>query len=180
MHRSSAHGPSCLFNQDGRSSVLSQPPSPEIDLTPDRRFRPEDVYPPHFSPEDIEVPWGECVYLACPGSERKCPKCNVHVAHSDCLVIAIDGACSNNGRDKARSVIGVFHGYDCDFNVSETLDGFDRHTSQIAELEACTRALCDATSIREGWEMADDHLGAIVIKSDSEYVVRGLTEWLPK
>lgn len=115
-----------------------------------------------------------------PGSERKCPSCDVHVAHSDCIVIAIDGACSNNGTDEARSVIGVYHGYNNDFNISYTLDRLDRHTNQIAELEACARALSDAIIIQAEWEMADDCLKAIVIKSDSEYVVRGLTEWLPK
>jgi ribonuclease HI len=102
------------------------------------------------------------------------------VAHNDCLVIAIDGACPNNGNDEARSAIGVFHGYDSAFNISYTLDSFDRHTNQIAELEACSRALSDAIIIQAEWDMADDRLSAIVIKSDSEYVVRGLTEWLPK
>jgi ribonuclease HI len=28
--------------------------------------------------------------------------------------------------------------------------------------------------------MSGDRVGAVVIKSDSEYVVRGVTEWLPK
>ncbi|KAL2817110.1 ribonuclease H-like protein [Aspergillus granulosus] len=176
MHSSSAH---CS------SSFLSQERSPqqspiEIDLTPGRRFHPENVYPQHFSQEDIEVPKGDVVYIACPGSKRKCPQCKVHVAHSNCLIIAIDGACSNNGKDGARSSIGVFHGYDSIFNVSRTLDSNDRHTNQIAELEACSRALFDATIIQEEWALTDEPLGAIVIKSDSEYVVRGLTEWLPK
>jgi ribonuclease HI len=101
------------------------------------------------------------------------------VAHDDCLVIAIDGACSNNGNDQARSAIGVFHGYNSDYNMSYTL-GYDRHTNQIAELEACLKALSDAIIIQAECEMAGDRLSAVVIKSDSEYVVRGLTEWLPK
>ncbi|KAJ6020352.1 ribonuclease H-like protein [Penicillium canescens] len=180
MHSSSAHGPGSLFNQGSCSSVSSPPLPPDIDLTHGRQFHPENVYPQHFSQDDIEVPTGDRIYLACPGSKRKCPHCNAHVAHNDCLVIAIDGACSNNGNDEARSAIGVFHGYDSGFNISYTLDSFDRHTNQIAELEACSRALSDAIIIQAEWDMADDRLSAIVIKSDSEYVVRGLTEWLPK
>lgn len=120
------------------------------------------------------------MHLACPGSKRKCPHCNTHVAHSDYLVIAIDGACSNNGKAEARSSIGVFHGYNNDLNISCALDSFDRHTNQVAELEACSRALSNAIIIQAEWTMANDHLSGIVIKSDSEYVVRGLTEWLPK
>ena len=42
------------------------------------------------------------------------------------------------------------------------------------------KALSDAIIIQAEWEMAGDRLHAVVIKSDSEYVVRGLTEWLPK
>jgi ribonuclease HI len=109
-----------------------------------------------------------------------CPKCNVHTAHIGSFVIAIDGACSNNGNDRARSAIGVFHGYDSEWNSSYTLDGLDRHTSQIAQLAACSRALSDALVIQEGLKMPGDRLDAVVIKSDSEYVVRGVTEWLPK
>ncbi|KAJ6109942.1 hypothetical protein N7486_002177 [Penicillium sp. IBT 16267x] len=175
----SSSKPSSLFNQDSRSSVSSPPLVSETDLTPGRQFHPENVYPQHFTQEDIEVPKGDRIYLACPGSEEKCPHCG-HVAHIDCLVIAIDGACSNNGKDGARSAIGVFHGYDSDFNVSYPLDYLDRHTNQIAELAACLKALSDAIIIQAEWEMAGDRLGTIVIKSDSEYVVRGLTEWLPK
>jgi ribonuclease HI len=175
-----AHGPCSLFNQDDRLSDSTLPLPLDIDLTPGRQFHPENIYLPHFGQDDIEVPKGDRVYLACPGSERKCPTCDVHVAHSDCIVIAIDGACSNNGTDEARSAIRVYHGYNSDFNISYTLDRLGRHTNQIAELEACARALSDAIIIQVEWEMADDRLKAIVIKSDSEYVVRGLTEWHPK
>ncbi|OOQ91624.1 ribonuclease H1 [Penicillium brasilianum] len=65
-------------------------------------------------------------------------------------------------------------------NVSYTLDSYGRHTNQTAELHACLSALFDALVIQREWEVAGDRLSAIVIKSDSEYVVRGLTEWLPK
>ncbi|KAL2817104.1 ribonuclease H-like domain-containing protein [Aspergillus granulosus] len=181
MHSSSAHSPSSVFSQERCSSVSSPPRSlPEADLAPGRRFHPDNEYPKRFSQEDIEVPREESVYLACPGSKRKCPQCKVHVAHSDCLVIAIDGACSNNGKDKARSSIGVFHGYGSEWNVSCTLDNTGRHTNQIAELEACSRALSNAIAIQAEWDLTDHPLDTLVIKSDSEYVVRGLTEWLPK
>lgn len=98
------------------------------------------------------------------------------MAHTDCLVIAIDGACSNNGNDQARSAIRVFHGENSRRNVSCTLDSYGRHTNQIAELHACLSALFDALVIQRKLEVAGDRLSAIVIKSDSEYVVRGLTE----
>ncbi|KAJ5263839.1 hypothetical protein N7478_011444 [Penicillium angulare] len=177
MHSSSANIHKPLLSQEGCS-----PDSSQIDLTSGRRFHPENVYSQQFSQEEIECPNGDLVYLACPGSKERCRGCGIIADsfHADCLIIAIDGACSNNGKDEARSSIGVFHGYDNDLNLSRTLDGFDRHTNQIAELEACLAALIAAIRIQTEWSQAGDLLDAIVIKSDSEYVVRGLTEWLPK
>jgi ribonuclease HI len=100
------------------------------------------------------------------------------MSHTDCIVVAIDGACSNNGKPEALSSVGVYCADDNDLNVSCTLDFKDHHTSQLAELGACVRALYKAIRIK--LERPFGQLGAVVIKSDSEYVVRGVTEWLPK
>ncbi|CEN61279.1 hypothetical protein ASPCAL07939 [Aspergillus calidoustus] len=164
------------------------------------RFRPSLIYPPaQFTPRDIEVPRGRWVYLACPHSRVKCSSCGVHVAHTDAIVIAMDGACRSNGTApsaKPVSSLGVFCGFANPYNRVQRLtdeDVGERHTSQVAQLKACARALCQAGLIGEDRALgsADGHsygrahgqgrdVRLVVIKSDSEYIVRGVTELMPR
>ncbi|PWY65504.1 ribonuclease H-like protein [Aspergillus eucalypticola CBS 122712] len=169
------------------SSNSSFPISPQAVSAPNRRFLPDELYPDHFTLSDIEVPVGNLVFLACPGSETKCPHCNRHIYHLDCIVIAIDGACHNNGKNGARASTGLYYGRDHPMNDSVTLSPGLKQTSQVAELAACQRALLAAHVMQKYWdkltEMAGDGettLHTVVIKSDSEYLVRGITEWFFK
>ncbi|KAF7117549.1 hypothetical protein CNMCM5793_006601 [Aspergillus hiratsukae] len=185
VHSSLSHGASTLFSHDDRSSVSSGPVSVQaVTGVPDRaarlRFRAENIYPDHFTLADIEVPRGPWVYLACPGSRRKCPHCKVHVSHNDYIVVAVDGACSNNGKDAARSSYGVFWGHNNVLNTAVPVEGERHHTNQVAELRACMRALLDVVHVKSLFEDQGGALNAVVIKSDSEYLVRGVTDWLPK
>ncbi|KAF4158100.1 hypothetical protein CNMCM6936_005277 [Aspergillus lentulus] len=75
-------------------------------------------------------------------------------ARGDHIVVAVDGACSKKGKDGARSSYGVFWGHNSVLNTAVPVEGEGHHTNQVAD--------------------------AVVIKSDSEYLVRGVTEWLPK
>ncbi|OJI88860.1 hypothetical protein ASPTUDRAFT_60667 [Aspergillus tubingensis CBS 134.48] len=161
------------------SATSSLPVPPQAESVPSRRFRPEESYPEHFSLSDIEVPSGDMVFLACPRSEQN--------HHLGSVVIAIDGACRNNGRDGARASIGVYHGPDHEWNESARLSPELRQTNQVAELAACERALIDACTIQEEWDDIAEQIEGdkgrlyrVVIKSDSEYVVRGMTEWIYK
>lgn len=150
-----------------------------------RRFNAKDEYPSHFTLKDMEIDLGSWVCLACSWSVSKCPKCKQHDGHEDTLVIAIHGDCID---DKAgmRSGFGLFYGHGNVGNISSTISSKGNQTKQIAELNACLRALRNATSImdkrskmmRRGNVLMP--LNTFVIKSDSEYLVRSLTEWLPK
>ncbi|KAL2813600.1 ribonuclease H-like domain-containing protein [Aspergillus granulosus] len=187
------------------TSLSSLPSEPEFDITPpiNRRFRPEYIYPSHFTLRDIEIPRGGWVYLACPHSRVKCSHCGVHVAHTDSIVIAMDAACRNMNvnydNKSSSSALGVFCGFWNPYNRSHQLTGLTRHTSQIAELKACVRALCQAGLIGEDRALGTNYgpgpgpgAGAgtghgrgrdvrlVIIKSDSEYVVRGVTELMPR
>ncbi|PWY93124.1 ribonuclease H-like protein [Aspergillus sclerotioniger CBS 115572] len=165
------------------SSTSSGPEPPQVKPTVDRRFHPERMYPSHFTPDDIQVRRGECVLLACPGSKRKCPHCNCHVCHTGCIVIAVDGACHRNGQPGARASVGVYHGFESNWNASYLLSSEENQTNQVAELVACETALIDARLMHEYGEkygIEDRKLSIVVIKSDSEYVVRGMTEWIEK
>ncbi|KAH1280144.1 hypothetical protein KXW98_008674 [Aspergillus fumigatus] len=85
-----------------------------------------------------------------------------------------------NGQDGARSSYGVFWGHNNVLNTAVPVEGEGNHTNQVAELRACMRALLDVVHVRSLFEDQGIILSAVVIKSDSEYLVRGVTEWLPK
>ncbi|KAJ6184329.1 hypothetical protein N7519_005630 [Penicillium mononematosum] len=185
VHSSTAHGPS----PKGKGHhVAGSPEKKDGEIThADRRFRAEDEYPTRFRLQEMEIDIGSWVCLACPTSTRKCRDCKQYEGHEDSLVIAIHGDCLNEKTGK-RSAIGVFYGRGNAGNISWPIPGKDdhSHTTQIAELTACLRALRNATSIierrrkmmRKGKVLMP--LNTFVIKTDSEYLVRGLTEWLPK
>lgn len=184
VHSSTAHGPSTK----GSRHHVGGSPEKTAEIAPaDRRFRVEDEYPARFSLKEIEIDIGLWMCLACPTSTRKCLDCKQYEGHEDSLVIAIHGECLTE-KDRKRSAIGVFYGRGNAGNISWPIPGKDdhSHTTQIAELTACLRALRNAASIiakrrnmmRKGKILMP--LNTFVVKTDSEYLVRSLTEWLPK
>lgn len=73
--------------------------------------------------------------------------------------------------------------------VDDTLDPLAKRTNQRAELLAALEGLKKVCDSDEGW-MEDDYeirkvyLGAqppleVIVTTDSEYVVKGMTKWLP-
>ncbi|KAJ5800008.1 uncharacterized protein N7518_002076 [Penicillium psychrosexuale] len=184
-HSSTAHGPATKGNGD---HVAGSPEKKDGKvLAADRRFHAENEYPTRFSLQDMESDIGRWICLACPLSTRKCKDCKQYEGHEDSLIIAIHGDCVTDKTGK-RSAMGLFYGRGNTGNLSLPLPGKDdhSHTTQIAELTACLRALRNATSIieerhsmmRKGKLLVP--LNAFIIKTDSEYLVRSLTEWLPK
>ncbi|KAJ3952242.1 hypothetical protein N0V92_011333 [Colletotrichum tropicale] len=117
-------------------------------------------------------------------------------AHSDSLVIAVDGACPRNGTGATTSSIGVYFGPGNENNLSakipDELAGFSGHTNNRAEIYAAiaglkiARTLCEKrgqraekrsvkAALERKWIVRPngnpDRLNHIVIKSDSAYVV---------
>ncbi|OOQ90844.1 hypothetical protein PEBR_02850 [Penicillium brasilianum] len=134
--------------------------------------------------EEIEACDGRWVFVSCPQSTAKCPHCMNHVYHIGCLIVSISGVLSTSGT-KPRSSIGIFFGRQNKKNLFAELDG-EKHTAQTAELKACLEALTRAFVLHANWQVEPPKneacypLHTLVIKSDSEYVVKGATEWLPK
>ncbi|KAI8906010.1 ribonuclease H-like domain-containing protein, partial [Gorgonomyces haynaldii] len=87
---------------------------------------------------------------------------------SDRLVVYTDGACSSNGTSSAKAGIGVYFGPDDPRNVSCPLpDVQGQHpTNNRAELYAVIKAM----------ETVEEKC---IIYTDSQYTVKGLTEWMP-
>src|SRR3989344_5865379 len=90
------------------------------------------------------------------------------------MIIYIDGACSHNGnyRGAARGGIGVFFKVDDQRNVSRMID--DITTNNQAVLSAAITALeyCIVCSR----DLSPQEV--VELRSDSEYLVKGVTEWI--
>ena len=82
------------------------------------------------------------------------------------VIVWTDGACSNNqDRNSASAGVGVYFGPGSRLNISEHLPG-KLQTNQRAELTAVIRAM----------EIVRDR--NLLIVSDSNYAIKGATEWL--
>lgn len=108
-------------------------------------------------------------------------------------LIFTDGACRLNGQKGATAGIGLATGLKEEKQVSipidESLDAGQKRTSQRAELLAATAGLeymVEADRLnaplqkkRSKKYSRPDAKKCWVIATDSEYVVKGMTEWLP-
>lgn len=94
------------------------------------------------------------------------------------LVVAIDGACRNNGKPDAKGAYGVYFGPDSPLNANGLLPGpvgeagSSGHTNQKAELYALSKAL-DTVEQKFGDNMT---ISRLVVITDSTYLVDGLTK----
>ncbi|EFQ98592.1 hypothetical protein MGYG_08939 [Nannizzia gypsea CBS 118893] len=93
--------------------------------------------------------------------------------NSQPVVISVDGACRGNGREHSDAAAGVFVDHGSRFNESIPLN-LDRPTNQKAEILAGIHGLSKAR------EMDGGPSRHVVIKSDSQYMVKGVNEWSRK
>jgi ribonuclease HI len=104
-----------------------------------------------------------------------------------------DGACSNNGQDCAKAGLGIAigdDGFSWSIAVDDTMDSGPR-TSQRAELLAAIKGLkklkevnhscldVEYASEENSTIAKQDHRATFIVVTDSEYVVKGITEWFP-
>ena len=87
------------------------------------------------------------------------------------MLMYIDGACSNNGTPQARAGYGVK--WSARNNLSHRLEGNGPETSNRAELRAAIVALGLRVWNGEGFDK-------VILACDSEYVVKGISEWVSK
>lgn len=128
---------------------------------------------------DIGIDW---IMPPCPWS-AECKSCGIRPRHNDSIIVAIDGACRGNGYSGACSSYGVYFSQNSPLNISSLIEG-PAQSSQKAELAACVTALkfvrCFAGMAKMGHLKDLESLSGVIIKADSEYLVRGITEWVPK
>ena len=118
------------------------------------------------------------------------------ICHHFCLVFT-DGACRMNGQADATAGIGIACGrkeaWQLSLAVTDELDPGQRRTSQRAELLAALAGLGYMVEIHDSnhekekkkagnkkkHRDSQEETSTWVIATDSEYVVKGMTEWLP-
>ncbi|KAK0240676.1 ribonuclease H-like domain-containing protein [Armillaria nabsnona] len=172
----------------------------------DRRFLLCERLARAFSPDELITQCTYCgaYFVACCHHESF--KGNLFPCHNFRLIF-VDGACSNNGGLDATAGIGILIGSGerdtWSIPVDDTLDPGTKKTSQRAELLAALQGLeklrmqhfeTDGEKYRNKkrhelrtFKTHDTRgdSGSVtrpqwIIASDSEYVVLGMTKWLPK
>ena len=110
--------------------------------------------------------------------------------HNDAILISVDGACRGNGHPWARAGAGVYFRRDNRRWNRAVVLGDEYKTSQRAELYAGWLALSLASQIRQNNPVGVKRLRVpagptrklrrVVIQADSEYLVKGMTDWIYK
>ena len=106
-------------------------------------------------------------------------------------LVFTDGACSKNGRDDTKAGLGITIGTSEEFcwsvPVDDAVDPGAARTNQRAELLAAIEGLKkleeESPFPRDHEALAEHHKeeykAIYIIITDSEYVVKGITEWFP-
>lgn len=92
-----------------------------------------------------------------------------NLTESPCVVYT-DGSCLANGRSQARGGYGVHFPHDPSRDISASLSSSGaggRQSNQRAELQA----------VRSALDCSRDIDGPLEVRTDSRYVVKGLTQW---
>ena len=142
----------------------------------DRKFIPAELYSEDGDFNSTRYDGGES-FTNVPGDvDPPCHNCGVLPRHLNEIIVAVDRACKGNGGLKPQATIGVYFSKHSPWNLTEAV-GDSLPTSQKAELTACLKALQKVSEIV--YNGVQD-LTKVVIKADSEYVVKGMTEWIFK
>lgn len=134
---------------------------------------------------EVETRWARryWTFVSCPTQG--------HTAYIDSIVIAVDGACRNNGQVRAKAGARIFfHANSYRWNQAIALS--EQHsTSQRPELLAAFNALRLALTIRRGNTSgrkrlrlpprgSSRKLRRVVIEIDLAYLYNGMTSWIHK
>ncbi|GAB7332924.1 hypothetical protein MBLNU13_g04632t1 [Cladosporium sp. NU13] len=143
-----------------------------------RRFVPSEIWGDRLHSEKFEKHEIRDFMLApCPCCEL-CSHCGFHKPIANGIIVAIDGACRNNGRSGARAAYGVYFNIDSEFNSADLLDKGPM-TNQRAEITAALEA-CKSCFRMVKTPDFFQKIKQIVIKSDSAYLVDNMVTHIEK
>jgi ribonuclease HI len=130
----------------------------------------------------------ECYFLYCCWCRSR-QKCDVFPCHHHRIAF-VDGACANSGRPDARAGVAVIEGVSerrrASRPITDSEDDFPLRSTQRAELYSAILGIEmlsaeDAVTNRSlHGSSAHKEARCWILASDSEYLTKGITEWLPK
>ncbi|KAI1496875.1 ribonuclease H-like domain-containing protein [Biscogniauxia marginata] len=135
-------------------------------------------FDPRYSPMHCHVPESQLVVYN-PSKEVsqlqvKHPRTGALEIDRLTVVVSIDGACRSNGTPSARAAWGVYFGPQSPHNASGLVKPDLPQTNSRAEIEALSQAL----HIIQEVISQDLSLHHIRIRSDSDYLVKAMSEWI--
>jgi ribonuclease HI len=143
-----------------------------------RRYVPSETWGDRLHIEKFEKHRIDDFMLApCPCCGH-CSHCGFHKPRMDGIIIAIDGACRENGRPNARAAYGVYFNIDSKFNRAGLLDEGPM-TNQRAEITAAIEACKLCHQLLNTPDLLQE-IEQIVIKSDSAYLVNSMVTHVEK
>lgn len=142
------------------------------------RFVPEELYGEGFVLDSTRYDMDGFTFVPCPEypSPVPCPECGHIKVHREQIFIAVGALCTPPGSKDPKNAIGVFFGRDSLFNVGECVEDTKTYIART-QLHACRRALQEALDLKMS---AFPDLEGVVIKTDSDYIVRHMTECITK
>ena len=141
-----------------------------------RKFNPVEIYGEGINLSEVETPHHNDPWVLLARLDADpCMHCGKRPGRFTELVIATTGKCRDEGTDQAKAGVGVYFGKDSQLNCS-TLVGNCLPTSEIAEVTAGILAIQVVLFIQRSVYTDDDPLKKVVIKTDSEYLFKGVTE----
>lgn len=142
------------------------------------RFVPEDIYGEEFQLVSTNFDKGEFSNVPCPQFPfpAPCPQCGKIRVHTEQIFIAVSALCTPPGTKHGKTAIGVYFARNSHFNVGECVDDSSICVART-QLHACLRALQETLDLKMN---AFQDLEGVVIKTDSEYIVRHMTECITK
>ncbi|KAF8461722.1 ribonuclease H-like domain-containing protein [Kalaharituber pfeilii] len=112
-------------------------------------------------------------------SPKYAPSCLIPYLKT--IAVTIDGACRGNGTNQARGSWAAYFGPGSIYNRKALLRPETRQTSQVAEIVAALNTLLQIKPVLNEAEVNRGlSIVRVVLITDSEYVVRCMTEWVWK
>lgn len=143
------------------------------------------IYGANFVLKSKKYAAGNFTHVPCPAISKESSSKKDHW-NSDAIVIAVDGACRRNGSEDAMSAYRVYFAKNSTHN-GEYLIPYDglQHSSQKAELHGCVEALRTVEKMskvtpRSKKGTQGKSINQVIIKTDSDYLFRGVTKHLRK
>ena len=149
-----------------------------------RNFDPFQIFGPGVDLSMMERPiYGNSGYIwnhsVCYHS-KLCEHCNDYSAHTDSLVIAVDGNHLPDGQSSCGVYVGQGNMYNERVYIPESAK--EPITLQSSELQAGIQGLIIAIKIRTLEDFSEDEtpLSLVIIKANSDCLVKGMTERIVK